>query len=313
MLFKVLNKNSVVDHLPEYFDVLQSKSYKQVMWFNGIVYLYGLTVPNEECKTLEYHYINDYHCFLGISQNKYKYVTTPISSKIEFITYVDLLKLVDFIKDNFTLFKTEIAFLHSSLLASEVKVNKDFIYHNVAPDYIFDRNNICALSGRRFQNKRSVIHKFKREHPNAKIRLFELDDLHGVEKVYKSWKKREQAYGKKIHSDKTFLKQIEFVSSPFGKQISRMYICEENNVILGFILYGKLCKDTVQTIRRIVIFSPEYIGLSDYLFHETLNMLDFDFVYINDSNGGFRSDTLHFWKQHYYPIDLIDTFCISSR
>lgn len=314
MLYKVLNKHNVADHLAEYFDVLQSKSYEKVMWFNGIIYLYGLTVTNEECRTLEYHYIDDYHCFLGVSQNKrYKYVTTPISIKNDFITYSDLLKLVDFIKNNFTPCKSEIMLLHSSSLGSVIKDNEDFIYHDVAPDYIFKRDDICSLSGRRFQNKRSVIHKFKREHPNAKIRLFKLDDLHGIEKVYKSWKEREQLCGKKIHSDKTLFKQIEFVTSSFGKQISRMYVCEENNIILGYILYGKLCKDTIQTVRRTAIFSPEYVGLSDYLFHETLNMLDFDYVYINDNNGGFVPGFLNFWKQHYYPIDLIDTFYISLR
>ena len=313
MLFKVSNKHNVADHLFEYFDTLQSKTYKQVMWFNGVVYLYGLIEPNEECKSLEYHYLNDYHCFLGVSQNKYKYMATPISSKNDFITYSDLLKLINFIKNNFTPHKTDIMFLHSSTLASEIKANKDFVYNNFAPDYVFERTDICALHGRRFQNKRSLIHKFKREHPNAKIRLFEYNDLNGVEKVYKSWKTREQAYGKKIHSDKTLLKQIEFVLSPFGKQISRMYVCEENNIILGYILYGKLCKDTIQTVRRTAILFPEYVGLSDYLFHETLNMLDFDYVYINDNNGGLKSDSLNFWKQHYYPIDLIDTFYISLR
>lgn len=311
MLFKV---NNIVDQIYEYFDFLKDKTYKQTMWNNGVVYLYGMLEPNEESKTLEYRYINGYHCFLGSSQNKHKYLVAPLHDHKFFIDYSDLCALLEYLTSCYVPYKTDSMFVVcTSHLIHDIKMYNKFVLHKYFSDFIFERQSVIDMSGRHWQNKRSIIHKFKREHPRAKCRLACSDDINGIDKVHSIWSERKQSMGTKLHSEKTFHKEIEFIFSDFGKRMSSMYVCEENDNILGYVSFSQLCKDTIQTLRRNTIISEEYKGLSEYLFYEGLKMFDSDAHFVNDGNGGSSKHPLYFWKMHYNPVDFVDTGYISLK
>lgn len=311
MLFKV---NNIVDQIYEYFDFLKDKTYKQTMWNNGVVYLYGMLEPNEESKTLEYRYINGYHCFLGSSQNKHKYLVAPLHDSKLFIDYTDLCSLLNYLISSYIPYKTDSMFtVCTPDLLRDIKKDNKFVWHKYFSDFIFERQSVINMSGRCWQNKRSLIHKFKREHPSAKFRLANINDINGIDKVYDMWSKHKQLMGWKLHSEKTFHKEIEFIFSDFGKRMSSMYVCEENNNILGYVSFGQLCKDTMQTLRRNTVISEEYKGLSECLFYEGLKMFDSDAHFVNDGNGGSSKHPLYFWKMHYNPVDFIDTGYVSLK
>ena len=313
MLFKT-KENEMYDILLDYHQLLLSKTYNQLAWENGIVNLYGWLHPNTYCKILKCVIINDCYCFFGLCRNnKYRCVVTPIPMYKDYIDYNDFIAILDYAKSIGCVTNGVIYFTCSASLVEEINKHKIVSWHKYYPEFIFDRKAVVEMSGRSWQNKRSMIHKFKREHPNAKVRLANVSDIYGIDTVYNVWSVRKRSKGYSLHSTKTLHKELEFIFSDFGKTVSSMYVCEENNAIIGYISFGLLCKDTIQTIRRSVIISPEYKGLCEYIYHEGLKMFNVESKYINDGDGCDENSSLYFWKVHYNPVDMVKTGFVDLR
>ena len=296
----------------KYFDVISSKSYKDVTWESGVSFLGGRNYKYP----LHYININGWHCFYSKYRSTYYYVTPPYRVDKSIYEYSDLVMLLHELQKFGKLSEQQIIYsiVYDDKLIQSFSNDVEFeLYAPEIKSFIFDRQKVVTMSGRFYQNKRTMIHKFKREHPNAFVRIANVHDINDIHKIRQKWCSLKDFKGVLVHDKLTFANEISFIFSDFGKRFGKMYVCEENNEILGYVSFGLLCRDAIQTLHRQCIQTPEYKGLSDYMFVESLKLFDVNCIYINDGNGGLISNSNYFWKQHYNPVDMVNSGSLAKR
>lgn len=297
----------------EYAQVLSSKTYDQVLWENGVVFIYGQFYNH----FLHFTKVDGWYCFYVKQRNNtYYYLTPPLHERKDTYQYSDLQMLLLELQKCGSLSKDcvyDVLFYNDDII-QQCKVDPNYSFHVLKQcDFVFDKQLLLNMSGRCFQNKRAIIHKFKREHPQAFVRVANIDDIDSILKVRKHWYVLKISNGIKVHDVKVFTKELEFMLSDFGRQFGTVFVCEENHNILGYVSFCIFCKDVIQTLRRQAIINEEYKGLMDYMFTEGLRLFDKEYLYIQDGNGGLPNSSGYFWKDHYRPVDKIKRGWIGLR
>lgn len=297
----------------EYAQILSTKRYDQVTWENGIVFICGQFYNHD----LHFCRVNNWCCFYVTQKNGTCYYAMPPLLKDKDIYQFSDLKMLVLELQKYKSLSRDCVYdvlAYNDDIVQQVDNDNELQFHVLKQcDFIFDKQLLLNMSGRRFQNKRAIIHKFKREHPNAIVRVANTNDIDGIFKVRKHWYDFKVFNGIKVHDTKVFSKELEFMLSDFGKQFGTVFVCEENHNILGYVSLCSFCKDTIQTLRRQSIIDDSYKGLMDYMFVESLRVLDKDYLYIDDGNGGAHNNSNYFWKDHYCPIDKIKRGWIGLR
>lgn len=186
-----------------------------------------------------------------------------------------------------------------TMSAEKLKENGGHIIKEYS-DFIYKCSDIIGLEGKKYKARRSIINRFDRENPNKIVRLMTDDDIPSVLELRDIW---ETEY---IRSDREIWdKEIFRIYLKLYKELDvRFFVLEINNKIEGYFSIAKLGKNCSVVVNENT--NTNFVGISEYLWRESLRLSTDLGEYENDGNGGDNKSGLYFYKTSFNPIALIE-------
>ena len=177
-----------------------------------------------------------------------------------------------------------------------------------AEDFVFRCSDLIELKGKPYKNRRGMVNKLKREHPDLIIRLGTDDDIDGIMEVRHKWLTEHimpmLKPNKKIENAVIDYNSFDTIVKYRHRLGYTLTVAEENGQIVGFFMQSNLSNNCLSVLKENT--NLDYSGLAEYLWYESLKMFPNKTEFENDGNGGLkRDDGLYLYKMSHRPHCLI--------
>lgn len=302
MLFKV---NSCIEineqkFITKYVHLLNQKDYTQIpreLSSNSLHFIYSFYK-----KRLSVHLINDYYCFISKGRRYCQNFIVPFSDNKGNLNVSDVCGILSYMKNFGDFNKHEFIMLVflSDELCDFFETSKDYKLIPFFDEFIYKRTSVIDMKGHAWKRKRNIISRFTRNYSDVVVRTATINDLNKILNLRNAWRVKKQQK-KKIFDDSSFMLEIEFLLSDFGKQFGELFVCEIDGNIAACCSVCHLCNNTVYTGHNNYL--SEYVGINEFLYKEVLMRSKFTGEYVND--GGVKlNDPCYVTKMHYNPIHI---------
>lgn len=177
-----------------------------------------------------------------------------------------------------------------------------------AEDFIYRCSDLIELKGKKYKSRRGMVNRLKRDHPNINVRLATNDDIDGILAVREKWL-NEHIRPMLKPNDKIETFVIDYNSFDtiikYWKKLGYiMTVAEDDGKIIGFFMQSNLSNNCLSVLKENV--DLDYVGLSEYMWYESLKFFPGMPEFENDGNGGYkRDDGLYLYKMSHNPSELI--------
>ena len=180
-------------------------------------------------------------------------------------------------------------------------------FFHYAENFIFDTMSLTKLEGKAYKQIRHSLNSVGKSY-DVKFREYTDVDYNSAMVCYSTWcseyadRKKVEKGGKIIDKNK-FFKWLKYR----GLLGIKIYVAECDNKIIGICGISKLCDNA-----SIIVFERclnSYVGISDYVWINTLRNFDF-YTYEQDGDGGTRKGDgshmtgLYDYKMKFKPVML---------
>lgn len=302
MLFKTKANIDTYEQnfIKKYFHLLNQKDYTQIsreLSSNSLHFIYSLYK-----KRLVVHLINDYYCFIRKGNLYCQSVLVPFSINKGNLNVADVCDVLNYMKNMGKFDKREFVLLVfiSDDLQNFFENSKDYKLVSFFDEFVYQRSSVIDMIGHAWKRKRNIIRRFTRSYSDVVVRAATINDLDKISTLREIWKTK-QKQKKKIIDDNSFMLEVEFLLSDFGKQFGEIFLCEIDNRVVACCSVCHLCNNTVYTGHNNYL--SEYIGVNEFLYREVLIRSKFVGEYVND--GGVKlNDPCYVTKMHYNPVHI---------
>lgn len=302
MLFKIKSCIDINEQtfIKKYSHLLVQKDYTQIpreLSANSLHFIYSYYK-----KRLFVHMINDYYCFISKGNRYCQNFVVPFSVNKGNLNVDDVCGILDYMKNIGAFNKHDFVMLIfvTDELLNFFENSKDYKLVSFFDEFIYERSSVINMQGHAWKRKRNMISRFTRSYSNIVVRTATTNDLDKISNLRKMWKMKQQQK-KKIFDDSSFMLEVEFLLSDFGKQFGEIFLCEIDNCVVACCSICHLCNNTVYTGHNNYL--SEYIGVNEFLYREVLIRSKFVGEYVND--GGVKlNDPCYVTKMHYNPVHI---------